>query len=259
MARNYWLGKHLSEEHKAKISAAKSGKHLSNETRAKISIANSGENNAMYGKHRYFSEETRAKLSASHKGKIHSKETRTKMSKVQSGKNHPLYGKHHSAESKVKMSVAHSGERNYWFGKRLSEEHKSKLSIANDGTKFKRLNKDPKFISKRLKGLMMKPTKPETILISMIKKHNLPFKYVGDGQFILGGNCPDFINVNGKKQVIEMFGTYWHNLFDVARKKDHYRQYGFDTLVIWEDELKNEETTLRKIQGFAKKKVGAVP
>lgn len=102
-----------------------------------------------------------------------------------------------------------------------------------------------------------KPTKPEGILIRLIEEHHLPFKYVGDGQVVLGGKCPDFININGKKQVIEMFGTYWHPIFDVARKKEHYCQYGFDTLVIWEDELKNEETTLKKIQRFARKKAGA--
>ena len=52
------LGKHLSEEHKAKISAANRGKkgtmlgkHLSAVARAKISAAHRGENHPMYGKH----------------------------------------------------------------------------------------------------------------------------------------------------------------------------------------------------------------
>ncbi|GAJ10777.1 unnamed protein product, partial [marine sediment metagenome] len=80
------------------------------------------------------------------------------------------------------------------------------------------------------------------------------WKYVGDGQVILGGFCPDFINTNGKKQVIELFGTYWHDVFDIARKKDHYRQYGFDTLVIWSDELADEEATVKRIKTFARKR-----
>lgn len=140
-----------------------------------------------------------------------------------------LVGRHHTIEAIRKSAEAHRGLTPWWI----------KRSLPNPGIYF------------------TKPTKPERILIHLIKANNLPYKYVGNGQFILGGKCPDFINVDGEKQVIEVFGTYWHALFDVARKKEHYRQYGFSLLVIWEDELKNEETTLRKIQGFARKKIGA--
>lgn len=65
------IGKHLSDETRARIGAANAisnlGKHLSKETRSKLSAANRGENNPMYGKN--FSEEHRAKLSAAHIGK----------------------------------------------------------------------------------------------------------------------------------------------------------------------------------------------
>ena len=53
--KNYNFGKHLSEETKAKIRAANAiahrGKHLSDETREKISAAKRGEKHPMYGKH----------------------------------------------------------------------------------------------------------------------------------------------------------------------------------------------------------------
>ncbi|GAG86724.1 unnamed protein product, partial [marine sediment metagenome] len=61
---------------------------------------------------------------------------------------------------------------------------------------------------------------------------------------------PDFINIDGKKQIIELFGTYWHNVFDIAKVTNIYKQYGFNTLVIWEDELSNENRVVAKIHQF---------
>lgn len=118
----------------------------------------------------------------------------------------------------------------------------------------KKMRNSPEFISAMWEGFARRPNKPEQHLIDLMETNNLPYKYVGDGQFILGGKCPDFINVNGKKQVIELFGSYWHDIFDIAEKNDHYRQYGFDTLVIWQDELADEEATVKKIKTFARKR-----
>lgn len=78
------IGKKLSEEHCAKISAANKGKenpmygkHHSIETCTKISAANKG---------KMCSEETRAKMSAAHKGKMCSGETCAKISAACKGK-----------------------------------------------------------------------------------------------------------------------------------------------------------------------------
>lgn len=95
-----------------------------------------------------------------------------------------------------------------------------------------------------------KPNNSEAILINLFKEYNLPYRYVGDGEVILGGCNPDFINIDGKKEIIELFGAHWHDLFDIARKVEHYRTYGFKTLIIWEDELKDLNKALRKIKKF---------
>jgi len=97
-----------------------------------------------------------------------------------------------------------------------------------------------------------KPNRSERELQSLCEQHNLPFKYVGNGEFILGGKCPDFVNVNGKKQLIELFGECWHDIFDIARRKEHFRQYGFDTLIIWEEELKDQKKLVKKLKRFAR-------
>ena len=64
-------GKPLSDEQKAKLSAANIGKTLSEETKAKISAAKIGENHPNYGK--TLSDEQKAKMSASIRGENHPK------------------------------------------------------------------------------------------------------------------------------------------------------------------------------------------
>jgi len=98
-----------------------------------------------------------------------------------------------------------------------------------------------------------KPNKPETRLLDLLNIH-FPnqWKYVGNWEFVIGHRNPDFININGKKQIIELFGSYWHSLFDIAKVTNFYRQYGFDTLIIWEDELKNEKRLTIRICKFTR-------
>ena len=60
------------------------------------------------------------------------------------------------------------------------------------------------------------------------------WKYVGDFQTFIGGKCPDFMNVNGQKKLIEVFGDYWHQDDDPQKRIDHFSEYGFETLVLWE-------------------------
>ena len=122
---------------------------------------------------------------------------------------------------------------------------------------------DPNYRDKVVKATMegnsLKPNKPEKILIQMLSKC-MPkeYKYVGDGQLILGGKCPDFTNINGKKKLIEFFGDYWHSkvITGIEPKKhekeriNHFEQYGFDTLIIWEYELKNLEKVKSRIIQF---------
>ena len=88
-------------------------------------------------------------------------------------------------------------------------------------------------INQRKQGMFCKtPNGVETTLIELLEKNNLPFKYIGNGEVWLGNRNPDFISANGKKQVIELLGTYWHPLFDGANRLEHYKQYGFDCLIV---------------------------
>ena len=112
-----------------------------------------------------------------------------------------------------------------------------------------------KVIKNTLKGLKLKPNKPEKLLNKLL--NNLfpkEYKFVGDGKVILGGFNPDFINCNGQKKIIEMFGDYWHNRKEVIKRDKRrliaYKKYGYKTLIIWEHELKNIEMVIAKLLEF---------
>ena len=76
------------------------------------------------------------------------------------------------------------------------------------------------------------------------------FKYTGDGSIIIEGKMPDFININGQKKIIELFGNYWHKKEDEMIRMEYFNKYGYDTLIIWEDEIKNLEAVKTKLIAF---------
>lgn len=120
--------------------------------------------------------------------------------------------------------------------------------------------KDPEYRAKVIAGRLKnrRPTGPEKELIGIIERHNLPFKYTGDGSFILEGLNPDFVNTNGRKLAIDVFGNYWHTL---KADKESYREdgrkaifskYGWELIIIWDHELKtlSETAILERIKGY---------
>lgn len=209
------------------------------------------------------------------------------------GERNPMFGRHHSEETKQKIRLVHKGkelinargprpliarEKNpNWRGGQiihcdncgaeigwrrpyriLGQQH----HFCNAKCMGKWQSQSSEFLSLVVKGNRMKPNKKEIALQEMVNQLNLPYQYVGDGQFILGGRCPDFLNTNGQKKLIELFGTHWHdskyfpNRGDSQERIDYFAQYGFDTLVIWEKELKNPDDLKDKLVKFDAKRVG---
>lgn len=152
------------------------------------------------------------------------------------------------------------GQDNGFFGKKHSKETRNKISTIQKRTSaFHRLNKDEAFQLKRMKAMEIRPTKPESLLISIINKYSLPFDYIGDGKKMIGHVNPDFIHNDGRKVCIEVFGDYWHNRkgmmwhqTEEGRKK-YLSKYGYETLILWEHEFKldnAEEIILNKMEGY---------
>lgn len=126
----------------------------------------------------------------------------------------------------------------------------------------KQLWQDPEYVKKVIKGIGRKPTKPEQILASILDKYFPEFRYNGDYSLgiMIAGQIPDFINVNGKKEIIEVFGDYHHSpevLGDRWQGSELgkvmiYNSLGWKCLVIWEHALKEltEEELIHKIETF---------
>ncbi len=80
------------------------------------------------------------------------------------------------------------------------------------------------------------------------------YKFVGNGKIIIDRFNPDFINVNGQKKIIELYGDYWHKRPEVIKRDKKririYKKYGYNTLVIWERELKDLEKVIAKVSKF---------
>jgi hypothetical protein len=109
--------------------------------------------------------------------------------------------------------------------------------------------KDPEYIKKQIEASYIKPNKLELQFEKFLNELYLgEWKYVGDFEFWLGGKNPDFMNVNGQKKLIELYGDYWHRDDNPQDRIDHFKQYGFDTLILWESELKDLNKIKNKIQ-----------
>jgi len=116
-------------------------------------------------------------------------------------------------------------------------------------------------IPRRPKNVQVTPSAPERKLMRLIEKYNLPYRYTGDGSFMIEGLIPDFVCTNGQKILIEIFGRPFHDpkVFKKKFKKEIpnvrteeyrrkvYEKYGWKMIAIWEEELVNEEQVLNKI------------
>lgn len=97
----------------------------------------------------------------------------------------------------------------------------------------------------------VKPNQQE-LYIDAILQLNFPheWRYVGDGEVWISRKNPDFINVNGKKLLIEFNGFYTHTKERDEAKAQHYLAYGFRTLNLYYPDIKNENLIVEKIKGF---------
>lgn len=110
---------------------------------------------------------------------------------------------------------------------------------------------DPEYVAKQMRARGVRPNRLEIELLTILAPFG--FKYVGDGQLIIGGKCPDFWN--GDHQLIELYGNYWHSDDDPGERIDHFASHGYDCIVIWEHELQDVEQVNAKVATYAKTNV----
>jgi hypothetical protein len=139
--------------------------------------------------------------------------------------------------------------------KRRPELKKKMSSIQKEV--MSRFWKDSANKEKRLsaigKGMKIHPNKPETVVLNLLSKmYPNEWKYTGDFSFMIGGKNPDFVNINGQKKCIELFGDYWHKDQNPQDRINIFKEFGWDTLVIWESELKDIEKVKEKLFSYNK-------
>ena len=165
--------------------------------------------------------------------------TRYQLSEAAKGNQYALGRRYRrSAETKRKLSEAGKGRH-------CSKETRQKLSEA-----LKCCWQDPRHARKVLahKNLNEGERKLDTILQALF-----PGKFalnIRAEVMVLGGKVPDFVNVNGKKQVIELWGNWWHRHDDPQDRIDYFKQFGWNTLIIWERELKDEVKLKQRLRAF---------
>jgi len=198
-------------------------------------------------------------------GRIHTITTKIKMSKSRKRylENHPSpkgYSRNAEFKQKVSDSIHQSstpeqrsrrssfggragkGKLKPWLSKQLSDYWSSLTPQQRNEEMMRRIE-----TSKR------KPNKIEVEFLKIILQAcPNEYIYVGDYSMIIGGKCPDYMNVNGKKKLIELFGDYWHEKGSEWKRIEHFSCFGFDCLVIWESELKTKpkEEIVSKIRNF---------
>ena len=133
-------------------------------------------------------------------------------------------------------------------------EVRKKIAIAV-GPTSKQHWQDPEFVRKQVKARSKPKNKLETRVEQILDwLCSREYKFVGDGKFFIETKNPDFININGQKKVVEVYGDYWHEPEEEQERIKLFAQYGFQTLVIWEHELKDMDKLEKKILRFHARK-----
>lgn len=215
-----------------------------------------GELNYWYGKPH--SEEHKKRVSEKLKGRIVLKETKEKLSTASKKQ------WENPTTRKTILNSIKTEDYSTKMSKIITERAKNPNWIKKLSQGQKRVWKIPEIRNKRVeatrKALYIKPTMPEKKLIQIINANNFPFRYTGDGSFIINGFNPDFICTNNENKLIEVFGRAFHDPEQSFMKVSWQRQYfgrmsiysqlGYKCLILWDDELKNEKIILEKIGGY---------
>lgn len=179
-------------------------------------------------KGRKATEETRQKLSAAGRNRRDSPETIEKRAKKNRGK---------KRDASFRLSMSEHANARVLAGTHqfLNPEVRARAWAAAT----RAMGARPNYVESQL-GILLDDIFPNE------------YRY-NDGWFTLGRKIPDFVNVNGKKRLIELFGEAWHEPEEVESRITFFKQFGeWETLIIWAKEMKHEnrESLIAKLEAF---------
>lgn len=128
-------------------------------------------------------------------------------------------------------------------------EHRKKIS---DGVL--RAMKNESYWTAYFKGLSAKKNKAEAKLESILDEA-IPGEFAFNGDcsqgIRIGNYIPDFVPTGEKRKVIELFGTRWHTQDELEHKQAFYLENGYESLFIWDTELRDTESVKSRVTEFA--------
>ena len=158
---------------------------------------------------------------------------------------------------RMKISQKLTGRIGNMLGKKCSLQTKKKIGLKSREVWIeKKKNREfmEKWIKQFIKNTRIRPTKLESKFNDLLQKYNLPYKYVGDGSFLIGFKNPDFININGEKICVEVRSVKVTEFADKTTKEeyakkriDHFNKCGWKCVVIFDDELNDENYVVRRM------------
>jgi 8-oxo-dGTP pyrophosphatase MutT (NUDIX family)/intein/homing endonuclease/2'-5' RNA ligase len=114
-----------------------------------------------------------------------------------------------------------------------------RASVKTDGFRAKRRAitsaqwRDPAYVARQMAVRNVGQNKLEKVFEPLARTYG--FRFVGDGQLVIGGRGPDFWD--GGTKLIELYGDYFHSGQDPQNRLDHFAKHGYETLVLWESEV----------------------
>jgi len=221
------------------------GVERAKEIRNKLSKSHIGLISGMKNKHH--TEESKKKMREGHEGKTSYKKNKTY---------EEIYGIEKAKEIKEKLSRAKKGKRispQTEFKKGMSLSEKTKEKISKNNARYWLGKKRPKEDIKKILTRRT-PSSLEEKFQNIVNKYKLPYKFVGNGSFIIENYNPDFININGKKIAIEVYAKYYklrnHKTIEQWKEKRSkvFGKYGWKIIYFDETEV-NEKYILAKLGG----------
>lgn len=158
-------------------------------------------------------------------------------------------------KKRPEMSIRFSGKNNPMYDKHPTEEQRqrhSKIIIQHW--------KDPKYREKQIlaklkRSIDIKPNKQEGIVLRLLEQMAPgEWEYTGNFSFWINGKNPDFVNKNRDK-IIEFFGDHWHKGENPQKRKEAFKAFGYETLIIWGHELKRINKVKFRIRMFLKRAI----
>lgn len=183
---------------------------------------------------------------------IEQRENISRLLKIRWSETSPEQMKKIKHDAKIRWLGMSPEQKSLWFKKyRLAIDkptYREKRSHI-----MKRVMGTEQYWVNYFKNFKAKKTELEQKL-EQILVQQFPGQWIYNGDYSqkcrVGTLIPDFINTNGGKKAIEVFGRHWHEHWEELEWKERYEREGWEVLIIWEEEFKNELDLIEKVKNY---------